>query len=181
MRILKAEVDLRDMTRVTEQTRPTVLPHEHEQSALELNKTQAGLRERTQIVIDRLEELQTTQNKNYGKPLGKLAKAESAMRDAADLLAAAESGPPTIAAETEAIEALLVTKRGGGGGGGGGSSPGGGTGGGEANEASALAGIGDDIQAEDRFVEQSTGIIRSDIPDEFRAGLDAYFDAIEGG
>lgn len=182
MRILKAEVDLRDLTRVTEQTRATVLPHEHEQSALKLNKTQAGLRERTQIVIDKLAELQTTQQKNYGKALGKLAKAESAMRDAADLLAAAESGPPTIAAETEAIEALLVTKRGGrGGGGGGGSAPGGGTGRGEADDASALAGIGDDRQAEDRFVEQSTGIIRTDIPEEFRAGLDAYFDAIEGG
>ena len=181
MRILKAEVDLRHVTRVAEQTRPTVLPHEHEQSAFELSKTQTGLRKRTQIVIDKLEALQETQQKNYGKPLGKLAKAESAMRDAADLLAAAESGPPTIAAETEAIEALLVTKRGGGGGGGGGSAPGGGTGGGEANEASALAGIGDDIQAEDRFVEQSTGIIRSDIPEEFRAGMDAYFDAIEGG
>ena len=181
MRILKGEVDLRDITRVTEQTRATVLPHEHEQSAMKLNKTQSGLRERTQIVIDKLEELQATQNKNYDKPLGKLAKAESAMRDAADLLAAAESGPPTIAAETEAIDALMVTKRGGGGGGGGGSAPGGGTGGGEANDASALAGIGDDLQAEDRFVEQSTGMTRSQIPDEFRAGLDAYFNAIEGG
>lgn len=149
---------------------------------MELSKTQEGLRQRTQTVSDKLVELETAQNKNYGKALKKLAVAESAMRDAVDLLAASESGPPTIAAETEAIEALLVTKRGGGGGGGGGTTPGGGTGGGAADkDAAALAGIGDDPQAEDRLVDQSTGTTRSDIPDEFRAGLDAYFDAIEGG
>lgn len=174
-------MNLRDETRVVEQTRGTIEPHVFEKSASSLGDTQMSLHDRTQAVVDRLEELQETQNKNFGKALKRLGVAKNAMRDATELLASAETGAPTIAAETEAIEALLITKRGGGGGGGGGDSPGGGTGGGTTDEeASALAGIGEGFEFEDRLVNQSVGTTRNDIPDEFRAGLDAYFGAVDG-
>jgi hypothetical protein len=181
LRILKAEMNLRDQTRVAEQTRPSLLPHDVEAAADELKESQEGLLTRTEDVIDRIEELERTQGKSFPKALQRLGAASSAMSDATDLLAATETGPPTIAAETEAIEALLVTTRSGGGGGGGGDSPGGGKGSGPANEAaSALAGLGDGFDFEQRIVDQAVGTTRSDIPDEFRAGLDAYFGAVDG-
>ncbi|MCA9212701.1 MAG: hypothetical protein KDB27_06540, partial [Planctomycetales bacterium] len=120
LRIIKAETNLRDETRVAEQKKPSLSAPEFEAAASELDQTQTALHDRTQAVIDQLEDLQETKNKNYGQAIQRLEVAKSAMTDASDLLAAAESGPPTIAAETEAIEALLITKRGGGGGGGGG-------------------------------------------------------------
>ena len=174
-------MNLRDQTRVVEQTRGTIEPHEFEQAATGLGETQGSLRDRVQAVVDRLEELQETDDKNFGKALQRLGVAKNAMGDATELLTAAETGGPAMAAETEAIEALLITKRGGGGGAGGGDTPGGGTGTGAANEeASALAGIGEGFELEDRTVAQSMGNDRTDIPDEFRAGLDAYFGAIDG-
>jgi hypothetical protein len=95
-------------------------------------------------------------------------------------LGAGQTGSPAIAAETEAIEALLITKRGGnGGGGGGGSTPGGGGGQSEADIPAALAGLGDDLMTERREVAQATGTTRTQIPEEFRAGLDAYFSALD--
>ena len=174
-------MNLRDETRVVEQTSQSMLPHNFEAAADELKETQEGLSTRTEVVIERIKELERTEGKGYPKALRRLGIASAAMADAVELLGATETGPPTIAAETEAIEALLVTTRGGGGGGGGGNSPGGGTGGGTTDEAaSALAGIGDSIHLEDRIVDQSVGTTRSDIPEEFRAGLDAYFGAVDG-
>lgn len=174
-------MNLRDETRVVDQVRGTIEAHEFEKSAAALGDTQSSLHDRTLVVIERLEEMQETQNRNFGKALQRLGVAESAMRDATELLDSAETGGPAVAAETEAIEALLITKRGGGGGGGGGDSPGGGTGGGTTDaESSALAGIGEGFEFEDRLVDQSIGTTRTDIPDEFRAGLDAYFGAVDG-
>ncbi|MEZ6115269.1 MAG: hypothetical protein R3C28_01650 [Pirellulaceae bacterium] len=181
LRILKAEVNLRDETRVVEQTKPAVAPQQHELASTSLKETQDNLRIRTETVIDQLEQLQQDEGKNYGKELKKLETALGAMQDAVDLLAVSETGSGTIAAETEAIEALLITKRSGsGGGGGGGSTPGGGGGEGEASMPSALAGIGDDTLTEERIVDQSTGSSKSGIPEEFRSELDAYFSALEG-
>lgn len=181
LRILKSEVELRDSTRVVEQQRPASEESVHLEATDTLKSQQLQLTQRTERVIDQLQELQTKESKNYGEALKRLAVARKAMQDATDLLAATESGPPTIAAETEAIEALLITKRGKpGGGGGGGASPGGNEGKGAANEASALAGIGEMPMSEDREVSQVTGEVRGDIPEEFRAGLDAYFSQIEG-
>jgi hypothetical protein len=182
LRILKGEVDLRDTTRVAEQTRWLDEPDVHRQAAEGLQGTQDDLHQRTHLVIEQLERLQVDEGKNYSQSLRQLTAAAHAMHDASDLLSAAETGPPTIAAETEAIEALLIAKRAskGGGGGGGGNAPGGGGGEGAADVPSALAGLGDDLMAQPREVAQSTGTIRSQIPEEFRAGLDAYFSALDG-
>jgi hypothetical protein len=180
LRILKGEVDLRDSTRVAEQTRTVRQPWEHTQASGELHDTQDALQQRTQRVIDQLERLQLDEGKDYSRPLQQLAVAHYAMGDAANLLATDETGPPTIAAETEAIEALLISKRAGnGGGGGGGSTPGGGGGQSAADVPAALAGLGDDLMTEQRDVAQAAGTTRTQIPEEFRAGLDAYFSALD--
>lgn len=181
LRILKAEVELRDSTRVVEQQRPVRKEAEHADAAATLKSTQEQLVHRTKSVVDTLLDIQTREGKNYGEALQRLEKARTAMSDATELLAATESGGPTIAAETEAIEALLITKRGkSGGGGGGGNAPGGGQGRGAADDVSALAGLGEASTTEAREVMQATGQERGQIPEEFRAGMDAYFSQIEG-
>ncbi len=174
-------MNLREETRVAEQTRTAKSVDEIESTSDALNGTQDDLLTRTNTVIRNIKELEHTKDKRFPKALRRLNAASVAMSDAVDLLAAMETGGPTIAAETEAIEALLVTTRGGGGGGGGGDSPGGGGGGGSTDaQASALAGLGDGIKLEDRLVDQSVGTSRTEIPEEFRAGLDAYFGAVDG-
>ena len=62
----------------------------------------------------------------------------------------------------------------------GGNSPGGG-GAGEKTDAmaSALARLGDGTAAGSRPVQQSTGRDLGDIPEEYRRGIDAYFNALE--
>ncbi|OYW30605.1 MAG: hypothetical protein B7Z47_03430, partial [Chthoniobacter sp. 12-60-6] len=89
-----------------------------------------------------------------------------------------------IAAETEAIELLLQAKRQGKGGGGGGSNPGGGSGGSAAGDA-ALADLGPGTDAETnvnaRPVGQATGKAGRELPEEFKTGLDAYFNKLEAG
>jgi len=184
LRIIKEEVDLRELTRVAEQARGALAAHVYEAETSALEETQRGLAERTQQVIRDLEDLQELNDKNYGREIEQLSVAGAAMRDAEELLAIPDTGAPAVAAETEAIEALLRTRKvkPGGGGGGGGSTPGGG-GGGEQTDllASALQRIGRGEASDERPVKQSTGSSLSDVPDEFRRGLDAYFNALEDG
>ena len=82
------------------------------------------------------------------------------------------------------IELLLQTKRQqSGGGGGGGSSQGGGSQGG--GKGSALSDIGpqgtagEDAAPLSREVEQNTGKAGRELPEEFRRGLDTYFNELE--
>ncbi len=183
LRILRAEIDLRDLTRATQQKRDAILPHQYQKDSQELADTQEGLRERTQVVVEALEEMAAAEKKNFARPIQQLTAAMNAMGGAATILETPDTGSPAIAAENEAIEHLLTTKKAGkSGGGGGGSTPGGGTGGGETDAlASALAGLGDGVEAKPRFVEQATGSADSGHPEEFKAGLDAYFDSLEKG
>lgn len=180
LRILQAEIELRELTRVAEQKKPALLADEFRHEADQLAQTQTDLEGRTRAVIDELEEFQRTENRNFQKAIAQLGKARQAMQDATHLLQVPDTGPPTIAAETEAIEWLLVTKRSGGGGGGGGATPGGGTGGGTTDaQASALAGIGEGVAAKARQVDQASGTTDDGYPEEYRARLDAYFNALE--
>jgi hypothetical protein len=120
----------------------------------------------------------------FPKELGLLKEVTSVMDEAEGILYTPETGPPAIAAETEAIELLLQAKRNGKGMGGGGSNPGGGRGPDEATEA-ALADIGPDSDAESvvvaRPVGQATGRAGREFPEEFKTGLDQYFSLLEGG
>ena len=69
------------------------------------------------------------------------------------------------------------------GGGGGGSTPGGGGGGKTLDSALALfgGGVNEKEVREDRGVSQATGESGSALPEEFRAGLDEYFNRLERG
>jgi hypothetical protein len=113
-----------------------------------------------------------------------LMKVTEVMKDAYMILDKPETGPTAIAAETEAIELLLEARRQppGGGGGGGGSNPGGG-GGAASASSSALADIGPGSDASatigERAAAQATGKAGRELPEEFKTGLDAYFNALE--
>jgi hypothetical protein len=185
MRILKDEMDLREATRVAQQIRGAEPTAEYLSRAAELRQTQDQLVDRTQWLMDQLQQIQREGQKDFGGTLPQLAAARSAMEDAAALLALPDTAGPAIAAETEAIELLLQTKRnasqGGGSGGAAGATPGGGGGESAAGEASALAGIGLNSSVESRDVEQAGGVAGEMVPAEFRSGLDAYFSALEGG
>ncbi|MCY2968224.1 MAG: hypothetical protein NT069_32110, partial [Planctomycetota bacterium] len=69
-----------------------------------------------------------------------------------------------------------------GGGGGGGSTPGGGGGGDTKDAALALIGRGFNEKEvrEDRGVPQTSGESGPVLPEEFRAGLDEYFNKLDG-
>ncbi|MEX2315547.1 MAG: hypothetical protein WD669_00230 [Pirellulales bacterium] len=182
MKILEKEIDLREETRAAEKARPTLKIADVTKRAKSLGITQTEIAELVVMASGAILELPN--HEAFGQEIGMLGQVDKVMREAAELLLAkAETGDPTIAAETEAIELLLQTRRvRPGGSGSGGNSPGAG-GGGEADIAAlALIGEGDDPNAQQqaRLVGQATGAAGSPFPAEFRTGLDAFFGALEG-
>ena len=183
MKILTAEINLREQTRELEQAKPQLESEKHASDARSLNSIQRALTDRTDDVIGLIIELPNGES-DFAKEIVQLNHAADAMGDAETLLAKLETGVPAIAAETEAIEWLLQAKRAGkGGGGGGGSNPGGGSRSGADLTESALALLGDSKEKEakvvDREINQATGKSGRELPDEFRVGLDRYFEALE--
>ena len=183
MKILTGEIALREETRGVEQARSQLKADEFANSALELGTTQQELTERTDAVIEKIIALPEGEQK-FAKEIDQLTKASHAMLDAERILDTPDTGSPAIAAETEAIEWLLRAKRAGQGGGGGGGDPGGGSRSGADSGASALALLGDSTERQakvlDREINQATGKSGRELPEEFRSGLDAYFEALEG-
>ncbi|TWU47304.1 hypothetical protein Poly51_51040 [Rubripirellula tenax] len=182
LQILEAEIDLREETRVAQQAIDAVEPAEHKSAADGLSKTQAEINQRIVKVIFRIGEL-TDAKKHFGKELAMLDQVDRVMAEATQILKQPETGSPAIAAETEAIELLLRSKRiNPKGGGGGGSSPGGGGGGNTTDSALALLGKGTNQKEvrEDRGVTQTTGETGTVLPEEFRRGLDQYFNRLGG-
>lgn len=183
MKILTAEISLREETRGLEQARAQLPDEQHSDSAKSLSSTQGELAIRTNDVINRIYELPDGEQ-NFRKEILQLTNAARAMDDAEEILASHETGAKAIAAETEAIEWLLRAKRAGSGGGGGGSDPGGGNRTGANYTSSALAMLGDSREKNADVVEretnQATGKSGRELPEEFRAGLDRYFEALEG-
>jgi hypothetical protein len=181
LQILEAEVNLRDATRVAEQARPAIKRDDYVTQAEELSETQDELRDRVDKVIDRIGELPDAAA-NFGKELRLLGAVSQVMTEATDILAQPETGKPAIAAETEAIELLLQSKRiNPKGGGGGGSTPGGGGSGTTTDSALALVGNGSNEKEikEDRGVSQATGESGTSFPEEFRSGLDEFFNRLD--
>lgn len=181
LQILEAEVNLREETRVAEQARPAFKRDEYISQAEALSETQDELRERVDKVIERIQELPDAAA-NFGKELRLLNAVSQVMAEATDILAKPETGRPAIAAETEAIELLLQSKRiNPGGGGGGGSAPGGGGTGTTTDSALALVGSGNNDKEvkEARGVTQATGESGAAFPEEFRAGLDEFFNRLD--
>ncbi len=181
LQILEAEVNLREDTRVAEQAKKAVAKEEHARQAGELSKTQRKLQERIDKVTQRIRDLPDSETE-FAYEINLLGKVSQVMDEATTILARPETGRPAIAAETEAIELLLQSKRfNPGGGGGGGRNPGGGGGGTTNDSALSLIGRGTNEKEvrEATAATQTTGDNGATLPEEFRVGLDAYFNRLE--
>lgn len=181
LQILESEVNLREDTRVAEQAKEAIAREEYVEQAEGLSGTQNELRIRVDKVIDRILELPDAAEQ-FGKELRLLTRVSEVMAEAAEILSEPHTGRLAIAAETEAIELLLQSRRiNPGGGGGSGATPGGGGGGTTSDSALALVGSGvnDKEVREASGVSQVTGESGSKFPEEFRAGLDEYFNRLE--
>lgn len=196
MKVLEKEIQLRDETRAAQQVHEARLAEaktdeekqeavdQHHQRSLTLADTQEALNERIDTVVEKILALPEAEA-NFSKELGLLSRVSEVMAETTGILSRPDTGPEAVAAETEVIELLLQTRRiqPKQGGGGGGSSPGGGGGGDTDQAALAMIGRGADETAfiEDRQIGQATGQSGRELPAEFRAGLDKYFNALEQG
>ena len=170
---------------MAQQARAAVPAEEFRAQAERLADRQDALAERVVDVVDRLLE-EPDGDRTFGQEIQLFEKVEEVMAEATDILATPETGPPAIGAETEAIELLLAAQAagsnsgGGGGGGAGGMTPGGGSTGSATSAALALMGRGNrTARAAGGEKEQATGTSGRILPEEFRAGLDAYFNRFE--
>jgi hypothetical protein len=178
--ILENEISLRDETRVAEQAKLAVSKDQRAGQTQKLSKTQDALRDRVLQVTQRIRELEDGPTE-FAEEIGLLTSVGEVMQEATEILLR-ETGARAIGAETDAIELLLQSKRmNPNGSGGSGSSPGGGGGGTTNTPAIALIGRGanDKEVREDHNVSQSTGDSGASLPEEFRGGLDEYFNRLE--
>jgi hypothetical protein len=207
MLILEAEANLREETRVAEQVRPSLDAEAFKARADGLAGQQQKLAERVGGIIETLEmpdgplrfeeEIERMKREilpgrgrqtKFAQDIRLFRQAQAVMAEAGGILTAPDTGRRAIAAETEVIELLLQSQFGGGGspgggGGGGGGSPGGGGRGSTRDAAIAWLGRGVNSQARADAPEEEQAIGKSGsvLPEEFRDGLDAYFNAFERG
>ncbi|MEM6278084.1 MAG: hypothetical protein AAF733_01295 [Verrucomicrobiota bacterium] len=184
MKVLQEQMYLRDETREMESVKPGLASDAYVSSVLPLELSQEDLRERIDFVQDDILALPDGAA-TFGSELQLLRLVSDVMRQARGVLARPDTGPEVIAAQTEAIELLLQSKRQQGqGGGSGGNSPGQG-GQAQGGGSSALSDItlpdaeGRESGSSERNVEQWTGKAGRTLPEEFRRGLDTYFNSIE--
>lgn len=182
MQVLHDEMELRDETREAENGKPAMEKKDYFKRATGLALKQDDIGRRTYEAAQAISKLPKAQA--FRKEMKLLAQVTEVMGDAYKVLDKQDTGGPAIAAETEAIELLLEARRQPpGGGGGGGNSPGGGGSGTATSAALADIGPGADTAAHinERETGQSTGKAGKEFPDEFKTGLDAYFNALEKG
>ena len=176
MRIINREIQLREETRELEQAKEALTTDEYSERSIALYDTQITLTEDTREVEAQISLLPDAHERFIQNQLAKVAKAAEVMEEVEDILAAPDTGPRAIAAITEVIEILFQTGR-------------------VPNapmittappataSALMLLGIGDDTgraSIENRSPRQATGKAGRVLPEEFRQGLDAYFNALEG-
>jgi hypothetical protein len=180
LQILEAEVNLREDTRVAQQAKSGTPLEKYTEQAKSLSTTQNKLQDRIDKVADRIRDLPDGESM-FAPEIQLLGAVSRVMEEATSILARPETGAPAIAAETEAIELLLQSKRFNPGGGGGGSNPGGGGGGTTSDSALSLVGRGTNEKEvrEAPRTTQATGDSGATLPEEFRTGLDAYFNRLE--
>jgi hypothetical protein len=181
LKILEAEINLREETRVTEKARPALAKDKYAKRAAALSETQKGLEKRTADVTEQIRKLPDAEEQ-FAKEIRLLTAVTQVMDEAKEILARPDTGSVAIGAETDAIELLLQSKRiNPRGGGGGGSTPGGGGGGTTNDSALALMGLGVNAKEvrEAGGATQATGTSGRSLPEEFRAGLDQYFNRFE--
>lgn len=182
MKSLRDEMKLRDETREVENSRSGLEQKVFHEKAAALTDKQGDIGTNTQGALDDILALPQGAEK-FGKEVKLLTAVTEVMKDAYLTLSKPDTGAKAVAAETEAIELLLQTRRQkpGGGGGGGGNPGGGGRAASASSAALAELGPGSDANAEakSRSVGQSTGRAGRTFPEEFRSGLDSYFNALE--
>ncbi len=182
LKILESEVNLREETRVTDQARAAVDPQVHTDESQRLADTQNELGSRVGMIVSEIVALPDGESR-FGAEVELLTAVQLVMADATQLLSVGETGSEAIAAETEAIELMLQSNRINpqGASGGGGVAPG--AGGKGSTDESALAllgsGLNQNERREAREVGQATGESGRALPEEFRSGLDKYFELIE--
>jgi hypothetical protein len=183
MKALNDEMQLRDETREMEGTRPVFAPDVYASKVRPLENTQTDIRERIDEVLIDIEALPSGAEE-FGREMQLLTSVSDIMRQAHAVLARPDTGPEVIAAQTEAIELLLQSKRNPSGGGGGGSSSGTGNAS-SSGSGSNLSDIGPGGNATTAGTEggsdaeQTTGKAGRELPEEFRRGLDTYFNQLE--
>ncbi len=183
MQALRDEMKLRDETREMENARAALTKIEYQDKVQPLARTQERIAVLTQGASDAILMLPEGAEK-FKDELKLLGAVRLVMDEAGGILEKPDTGPEAVAAETEAIELLLQAKRqkkGGGGGGGGGSPGGGGSGTAEGTSLAELGPGADSAErAASRPVGQQTGRAGREFPEEFKSGLDAYFNKLEG-
>ncbi len=176
LRIIDREIQLREETRELEQAKEAITSDEYTERSITLYDTQITLTEDTREVAAQISLLPTAEEPLIQQQLAKVMAAADVMDEVEDILAEPDTGPKAIAAITEVIEILLQTCR-------------------IPNtpmvmtappataSALRLMGIGDDTGTafiENRSPRQATGKTGRVLPEEFRQGLDAYFNVLEG-
>ena len=176
MRIINREIQLREETRELEQAKGALSADEYRERSMALYDTQVTLTEDTREVEAQISLLPNAQEPFIQEQLAKVGRAAAVMEEVEKILAEPDTGPKAIAAITEVIEILLEAGR-------------------VPNapmvrnapaataSALMLIGVGDDSGSafiENRSPEQATGKAGRVLPEEFRQGLDAYFDILEG-
>ena len=176
LRIIDREIQLREETRELEQAKEAITRDAYTERSIALYDTQITLTEDTHEVAAQISLLPTAEEPLIQQQLAKVTAAADVMDEVEDILAEPDTGPKAIAAITEVIEILLQTCR-------------------VPNTpmvmtappataaALTLMGIGDDTGTafiENRSPRQATGKAGRVLPEEFRQGLDAYFNVLEG-
>ena len=174
IRIINCEILLREEARELHQALGEIDAETYKQRGLELSQTQEELAAKSRELVEEIKELPDAAK--LGREITKLTEAAKVMDEVQEMLAAPTTGPQLIAAISEVIEILLETHR-------------------LPNapmvvkappattSALMLMGLGDDGSKafiENRAPGQATGKSGRKLPEEFRQGLDAYFDALEG-
>ena len=176
LRIINREIQLREETREVEQAKKALTTEEYNKRSKSLYETQKELASDTREVAAKIRALPNAEERLIQAQLQKVTRAAVIMDEVQEILSQPDTGPKAIAAITEVIEILLETARlpntpmvvkappt---------SSP-----------ALRLLGLGDDSSKafiEKRVPRQATGKAGRILPEEFRQGLDVYFDALEG-
>ena len=182
MQALRDEMKLRDETRELDAARKELEADKYGERSGKLARTQEKIAINVEGAVVDISMLPQGAEK-FGKELRLLTAVKHVMDEAGGILEKPDTGPEAIAAETEAIELLLQARRiNPKGGGGGGNNPGGGGGAAVASSA-ALSDLGPGAEAETnvnaRPVGQATGRAGKEFPEEFKTGLDAYFNNLE--
>lgn len=185
LRLINREIQLREETREVEQAKNALTDDKYYERSEALSDIQYEIAEDTHEVAREISLLDNANEPLIRQQLAKVAKAAVVMEEAESILVEPNTGPKAIAAISEVIEILLETQRAPNApGGGSGQSPGGGSGGLAAIvSALRLMGVGDDTGTafiEKRSPKQATGKAGRVLPEEFRQGLDAYFNVLEG-